>query len=452
MKLKLGLSFLIGISLLISNAIVNLIRAEASPVVYTVSVNGQYNEVQAYKIKNEIYFNWRDIAFILNGTLVQFQVESDGEIYNIISDKAYSGHGTELRILENQNITAYKNGNVYIDGNLATNIYEIEGEIYQNLDIIADEIGMGRLTTRVEHNTTFAYIYGVSKQDDILEDEFTLTLKSNQPEVWLNGELHYLPLSPFIENETFFIPIHAIIELLGGKYSTGNDVITTEIWNLKSEFSVDSNVITVFKNESKSTEKRYAVQKDPNHINPDKIVTPVMIDGIVFVPIEFAEHIFYESGFFNKYNHFDTFYPEAEMVIMGGFRNESGVNEVKLNYYFDYIQEDLKSKLMPVGVVDEVIGYNIEKYRNETLEIYVMRSQDKYQDQEHMDGKVCAIKVLGESFQTPRGLSVGNSKEKTILLYGNTQQNINLYHHFFVELLNEKVKSISFSSRYYTPN
>ena len=167
------------------------------------------------------------------------------------------------------------------------------------------------------------------------------------------------------------------------------------------------------------------------------------MDDIVYIPYEFTE--FAEP----KYTKSTQKYPEFGMVIMGSFRNELGVHEIKLGYFYENISDEIASELSYGGVVDEVINYEIEKYFSEDIEVYVMCIKPYYDDLEGMDGKICAIKITGKRFSTPRGLEVGDSAKHAIALYGDLNKTLNLINTLSCETESGIVTSIGFSSRYY---
>lgn len=92
-----------------------------------------------------------------------------------------------------------------------------------------------------------------------------------------------------------------------------------------------------------------------------------------------------------------------------------------------------------------MINYSIEEYKNDDLEVYVMRVNKPHDDIEDMDGKVCAIKVVGYHYSTPRGLKTGDNAYRAWRLYGYQ----GFTSSFFYKVEGGTVSSFTFYTRYY---
>ena len=81
-------------------------------------------------------------------------------------------------------------------------------------------------------------------------------------------------------------------------------------------------------------------------------------------------------------------YPQSRSIILGNFWNndERGIREVKLEDIYNDLPDYFRAKLNYEGVLGEVLTYNIEKYANYDLEVYVMRLKEpSSEDIEHME-------------------------------------------------------------------
>jgi hypothetical protein len=251
-----------------------------------------------------------------------------------------------------------------------------------------------------------------------LSHNYVLSLLADNNEALLNGEPLTLPTSPIIQNGTFYIPLEAVTKLLGGTYSFENNIATIELFGNTTKYQIGSRSINV--NEKTyvvSGSRRFFGKKDfGEDVTIDEKYVPVVSNGTVFIPVNFETADC-------PYNGIDAArqYPESRMVILGEFKNERGINEVKLRDSYDNLPANFKSQLNYTGVVGEVINYNIEEYKNDDVEVYVMRIKKPNNDLEDMDGKVCAIResfTSGNCYSTPRGLKTGDSAYRAWRLYG----------------------------------
>ena len=422
----------------------------ATPVTYTLSVNEQNYQLSVYAIDGDVYFKWRDIAVILSKTAVNFQIEwlETERVARITTDKLYTKIGGELEKRESLPEDVLPVPTMYIDGHLNLDPgYLIGGNTYQKLDVIVESIDISpdKLAVSLDSRFLAASIDGVRTQDYVGEDEFSLTLRADTKEALLNGEKHYLSASPFLKKDTFYIPLESVTKLLGGDWSFEDNTAKTELFGVLSEYRIGSHTIVRDGETLEIAGDRRSFNTSGVPIPVDEEFVPVIVDGEVYIPYDFSE---FASP---RYTKSTQKHPELGMVIMGSFRNELGVEEIKVGYVYDYISDDIKSELSYGGVAGEVINYDIEKYFNKELEVFVMRSKSPDDDLEGMDGKVCAIKVTGIRFKTPRGLRIGDLDSHAIALYGDLRVTLNMVNELSCEIVGGIVTSISFSSRYYTP-
>lgn len=128
-------------------------RARAVEVMLSkqsVKVDGVKAEVYPYNIDGSNYFKLRDVAYLLNVTDYQFNVEykenkTERAVY-IITGAAYKPVGGEMVYDGDQSATAVKSSQtIYIDGVINTDftVYNIGGRNYFNLRELASAIGFG---------------------------------------------------------------------------------------------------------------------------------------------------------------------------------------------------------------------------------------------------------------------------------------------------------------------
>lgn len=148
----------------------------ATPITSSVTVNGKKTEFDAYTIENTNYFKLRDLAYVLNGTAKQFDVETKRVESVIKSDeygdtptfyttnhikigKPYTAVSGEMAEKGTNSITAFRGkGEAYqIDNataveNWSPAIYEIDGEEYLKLRDVAEKLNFS-VTWDSEKNT-----------------------------------------------------------------------------------------------------------------------------------------------------------------------------------------------------------------------------------------------------------------------------------------------------------
>ncbi|MGE4354583.1 MAG: stalk domain-containing protein, partial [Oscillospiraceae bacterium] len=408
----LGLLFIIGSPCAL--AADHNTAVSAKPVVYTISINEQNYAIQAYTINGSDYFRLRDIAFIMIGTTGQFQVEwnETEQSVQITQGKYYREIGGELSLSETAKTAVPTISAIYSDGH-KTDLtgYNIDGSTYLTIADMAKDIGF---SADVDTTADTVVISGSPPENYENPDAFVLTLLADSSEALLNGNPVTLSEQPFIKNGTFYIPLKAITELLGGTYSFEDNRATIVLFGITTEYEIGSHTIAVNGETYEVSGNRSYFSTSNDSVAVDDNFVPVIMDGTVFIPDGFrGVYCPVSNALMNTRE-----YPQSRMVILGGFENEQGINEVKLLNTYDLLPADFRTQFNYTGVVDEVINYSIEEYRNDDLELYVMRINPGYDDVELMDGRVCAIRVFGSQYCTPRGLRVDDSPYRAWLLYG----------------------------------
>lgn len=112
-------------------------KVTAVPTSSTVLVSGYSVPFDAYNIKDSNYFKLRDLAFILSGSKVQFNVTWDDSLgaINMVSGQSYTPVGGEMSSNNGINQVGTLNmAKIYLDGN-AVNMtaYNINGSNYFKL-------------------------------------------------------------------------------------------------------------------------------------------------------------------------------------------------------------------------------------------------------------------------------------------------------------------------------
>lgn len=413
----------------------------ASPVIYTVFLNTQEYRLQACIINEEIYFRLRDMAFILNGTTAQFQVEWNGAepSISITTQKAYSPTGSELVLSGTDSTASLSAAAIYIDGNKTElTAYHIDGSTYIKPADMADNIGFA---VSVDSSSLKMVIGNARPENYEDENGYVLTLRANDNEALLNGNAVTMSAEPFIKNGIFYIPLKDVAELLGGSCSIDSNIATVKFHGVTTEYEIGSRSIIV----NGETYKTAGCKRDFNasreNVAADDSFAPVVVNGVVFIPDQFTGFQCPYSSILDGLRE----YPEARMIILGGFEKEQGIHEVKVLDIYDLLPVDFRSQMKDNGIANDVLNYNVIKYSTDGLEVYVMRLKNSDGDDiEHMDGRVCAIRVRDPSYSTRRGLKVGDSVYRAWLLYGCD----NLSDSFFYKARSGMIESMVFYTRY----
>lgn len=118
----------------------------AKPTSQKITVDGVPTNFRAYNIDGFNYFMLRDIAYVFNGTKVQFEVGWDQEKFaiNLETGKPYTGAGVGFEMdtphVEEKGIKS--KASIYKDGEEALLLgYTIEGYTYFKLRDLGNELG-----------------------------------------------------------------------------------------------------------------------------------------------------------------------------------------------------------------------------------------------------------------------------------------------------------------------
>ena len=113
------------------------ITLSATPTDSNCVLNGKNVVFDAYNIEDSNYFKLRDLAYVLNGTEKQFEVEWDGgyQAITLTSGKPYTAIGGEMMAKgEGVKTPKYSNSRIYLDGEeIFLTAYNIDGNNYFRL-------------------------------------------------------------------------------------------------------------------------------------------------------------------------------------------------------------------------------------------------------------------------------------------------------------------------------
>ena len=121
--------------------------SNAARTTSNIMVNNKKVDLEAYTINNNTYFKLRDLAYIINGTEKQFNVEWDdvNRAISILSNIPYRIQGNELGLSsKNTNQEAViSESKIYMDGTeVSLSAYNIKGSTYFKLRDLAEKLNI----------------------------------------------------------------------------------------------------------------------------------------------------------------------------------------------------------------------------------------------------------------------------------------------------------------------
>lgn len=115
------------------------------PSTHHVEVNGEAVDPQAYNIDGYNYFKLRDLAYLLNGTTMSFNVtwDSSKNAVNLISGQAYTVVGGEMTVASTTSLRVQESSSkVLLDGTgVSIKGYNINGNNYYKIADVSSAIG-----------------------------------------------------------------------------------------------------------------------------------------------------------------------------------------------------------------------------------------------------------------------------------------------------------------------
>ena len=118
---------------------------KTAPSTHKVTVDGRAVEPRGYNIEGYNYYKLRDIAFLLNGTAVSFDVtwQSAGDIIDLLSKRAYTAVGGELGALSGGTLRVTPSkSQIRLDGkSVSIQGYNVNGNNYYKIADVAAMIG-----------------------------------------------------------------------------------------------------------------------------------------------------------------------------------------------------------------------------------------------------------------------------------------------------------------------
>lgn len=115
------------------------------PSTHHVEVNGEAVNPQAYNIDGYNYFKLRDLAYLLNGTTMSFNVtwDSSKNAVNLISGQAYTVVGGEMTVASTTSLHVQEStSKVLLDGSgVSIKGYNINGNNYYKIADVSSAIG-----------------------------------------------------------------------------------------------------------------------------------------------------------------------------------------------------------------------------------------------------------------------------------------------------------------------
>lgn len=414
------------------------VEVTSEPVWFSVEIDGTNYQIAAFLIDNTPVFKLRELAFLLEPTEVRFSVTWKNQMVHLQSGGTYVPVGGELAPPA-AGMKISKAPPIMADGaKQDTTAWLIGQNVYIPLEQLGSLLRYGNALVNLEARTAeinFARVQGTEN-----DGQHVVSIFLDSSTAFCNGEKVILSAAPFLQGDILFYPLQDLARLYGAtcffdgqfiRIDTGFSTLICELG--KGAFTLNGTSYSTTQYDSFHPELSYVPVTDE--------YVPQLVNGTVFVPLDFFGSRFTWGGSLLAF-------PEDNMAIWGEFQNENGIDGVKLGYYYDLIPQEMRNAVVCDGVVDQVLTYNIVRYRLEGMEIYVMDCLID-EDPEFMDGRICAIRVTGPGYSTPRGLQIGDSMEDVIHLYGSHLGRTHNPDKMEIEFENGLVKSLYFSTRYY---
>lgn len=279
-----------------------------------------------------------------------------------------------------------------------------------------------------------------------LAEGFTLSLVANDPVAILNGESILMPHPPRIVDHRLYIPLKAVVELLGGTVSLDGDLGSVELSGCTAQYRIGQQTLILddVTYSIDGTHLAFETGNGREWLEAGTDYAPRILDDIFYIPADFAPSLCadYPLG------KVDVF-PESRMAVYGGipFETEVTVSGITLERQFDNLPQAVRQGLRDMGVIETIPDYHYEvvQYAGKGLEVYVVRTLAGTGGIDNADGMVCAIRVTGGPHRTARGLAVNDSAYLAWRLYGND----GLTNHFQYRVTDGVVSSITFYSRHF---
>jgi hypothetical protein len=218
------------------------------------------------------------------GTTKKFQVEwseADSSV-QITSGKYYEKVGGELTTAGNGYSALPMTATVYIDGN-KTDLtgYSIDGCSFLTLSDIAAFL---EFTVHIDSSSKTVAISDAPAENHENPNSYVLTLTANCSEALLNGEAVTLSAQPFIQNDTFYIPLKQVTELLGGTYSFKNGIATSTLFATTTKYKIASHSVGMNGTTYEDTGSRKYFCISGGYGAVDDNFAPVLLNGTVYIP------------------------------------------------------------------------------------------------------------------------------------------------------------------------
>ena len=338
------------------------VEVTSEPVWFSVEIDGTNYQIAAFLIDNTPVFKLRELAFLLEPTEVRFSVAWKNQTVYLQSGGTYVPVGGELAPPA-AGMQISKAPTIMADGaKRDIPAWLIGQNVYIPLEQLGSLLRYGNASVNLEARTAeinFARVQGTEN-----DGQYVVSIFRDSSTAFCNGEKVILSAPPFLQGDIFFYPLQDIARLYGATYffdgrfiriDTGFSTLICELG--KGAFTLNGASYSTTQYDSFHPERSYVPVTDE--------YVPQIVNGTVFVPLDFFGSHFTWGGSLLAF-------PEDDMAIWGEFHNENGIDGVKLGYYYDLIPQGMRNAAVCDGVVDQVLTYNIVRYRLEGMEIYVM--------------------------------------------------------------------------------
>lgn len=115
----------------------------------------------------------------------------------------------------------------------------------------------------------------------------TVSMRLGERRAFAYGELVEIPAAPFLEHDTFYFPLQFVAEAMGVQYAFSDGCAYLQCDGHVTQFFIDSPRFVVDGVEGQAEGERTLFREGLPHAPVDEHFTPLLRDGIVFLPVDY---------------------------------------------------------------------------------------------------------------------------------------------------------------------
>lgn len=237
-----------------------------------------------------------------------------------------------------------------------------------------------------------------------------ISMKAGDGEVFMPDGSHTLKNVPFVENNIAYVPLRETVELCSGivRYNEADKSVLIALPDSPdAKFSQvwigSSRVLNNASEEDPLRSYLYDGGKASDYI-------PVVKNGIVFVPATYFERFGFGGVFYDA---------QYSIILIDNFEDGNCLAEFKSDSDFSLLDKSIRDRFKSTSKEEIDSGALIEEtFSDGDVELVIRTGEQRYMKTEGVKEEIHMITLISDKYCTPRGLRVGDSKEKALRLYG----------------------------------